>query len=195
MDRMVILGWGSLIWEERPDFDRHIDGWVKGGPRLPIEFARKSKSRGGALTLVIDRKIGTLVETLYAISKRTDPRDVICDLRTREGTTVKNIGFVNLENRDEHGRDEEVRNDIKIWAVANRIPFVAWTDLESNFDESMPDRFVAVALEYMKALDVSALREAVKYFTLAPAQADTRLRRALMNNRWFKVQVALYKDT
>lgn len=193
MDRMVVLGWGSLIWEARPDFDCYLSGWVVGGPRLPIEFARKSETRRGALTLVIDRSLGTSTETLYAFSKRTDPRDVICDLRTREGTTAKNIGFVNLEDADEHGRDEEIRNAIKTWAKANNILFVAWTDLKGHFVGLTPDRFVASALEYLKSLDTAALREVVKYVTMAPVQTDTRLHRTLMSDPWFKEQIARHE--
>jgi hypothetical protein len=98
MENIAILGWGSLIWEERPEFDRYLGMWNVGGPQLPIEFCRKSKTRHNALTLVIDNNLGTEVETLYALSKRSDPRDTICDLRSREGTTIENIGFVNIEN-------------------------------------------------------------------------------------------------
>ena len=194
MERMAILGWGSLIWDVRREFVRHLDDWRAGGPHLPIEFARKSVSRSNALTLVIDRKIGTPVETLYAISKRTDPRDVICDLRSREGTTAKNIGFVNVESREENGRDEETRRVIKAWALLNKVQFVAWTDLEASFSEPKPEMFVTAALAHLKSLDVSGLREAVKYVLMAPAQTDTYLRKVLMKDRWFKDQIALYKE-
>jgi len=193
MERMAVLGWGSLIWDAEPDFDHHLNEWPAGGPQLPIEFARKSGKRGNALTLVIDRRIGTMVETLYAISKRTDPRDVICDLRTREGTTAKNIGLVNLINGDEHGRDQETRKTVKTWASANKIQFVAWTDLEASFTEPEPERFIAAALAHLKSLDVRGLREAVRYVLMAPPQTDTRLRRVLMSDQWFKEQVALYR--
>ena len=167
---------------------------MAGGPQLPIEFARKSRTRGNALTLVIDRRIGTTVETLYAVSKRTDPRDVICDLRTCEGTTAENIGLVNLLNGHGYGGDEETRKAIKTWASASKIQFVAWTDLEGNFlAEPDPDHFIAAALAYMKSLDVVGLREAVRYVLMAPPQTDTRLRRVLMGDGWFKEQVALYR--
>lgn len=194
MGKMAVLGWGSLIWDKRPEFDRHLNPWVAGGPRLPIEFARKSKSRGDALTLVIDSNIGTPIATLYAISKRTDPQDVVCDLRTREGITTKNIGFVDLENTTEHGRDEGIREVIRTWASANEIRFVAWTDLEGSFAEHDPGRFLDVALAHLKSLDVAGLREAVKYVVMAPSQTDTRLRRFLMDDPWFKEQIALYRE-
>jgi hypothetical protein len=192
MDNIAILGWGSLIWDGRPEFDRHLTAWSVGGPQLPIEFCRKSRTRCNALTLAIDRRVGTRVETLYALSKRTDPRDVICDLRSREGTTIDKIGFVNLENGDEQGRDLESREAIRAWAASKNIHFVVWTDLESNFSESKPDEFIAAAMAHLKSLDSRGLLEAVKYIVKAPPQTDTRLRKVLMNDEWFQEQVAIY---
>lgn len=43
-------------------------------------------------------------DQLYAMSKRKDQRDAVCDLRSREGTTLEKIGFVNLDDGNEHGR-------------------------------------------------------------------------------------------
>jgi len=192
MERIAILGWGSLIWDGRPEFDRYLKAWTVGGPRLPIEFCRKSGSRYDALTLVIDQRIGTQVETLYAFSKRTDPRDAICDLRSREGTTIDNIGFVNLENGDEHGRDQECVEAIKTWASSKGIHFVAWTDLESSFSGQTSEEFIEVAKTHLKSLTLRGIREAVKYIVKAPPQTNTRLRKILMDDDWFKDQVALY---
>jgi len=192
MENIAILGWGSLIWDERPEFDRYLKGWTVGGPQLPIEFCRKSKTRYYALTLVIDQRIGTQIETLYALSKRTDPRDAICDLRSREGTTIDKIGFVNLGTGDEHGRYKESREAIKAWASSKNINFVAWTDLESSFTEQNLDEFIKAAMVHLKSLDSRGIREAVKYIVKAPPQTDTHLRKVLMKDEWFKEQVALY---
>jgi hypothetical protein len=192
MENIAILGWGSLIWDENPEFDRYLKAWTGGGPQLPIEFCRKSKTRCKALTLVIDRRLGTQIETLYALSKRTDPRDAICDLCSREGTTIENIGFINLENGEEHGRDQESREAIKAWASAKNIHFVVWTDLESSFTEQNFDRFFIAAMKHLKSLDLMGIQEAVKYIIKAPLQTDTRLRKVLMNNEWFKNQITLY---
>ena len=196
MENIVILGWGSLIWDKSPEFDRYLKAWTSGGPQLPIEFCRKSKTRCNALTLVIDRKFGTQIETLYAFSKRNDPRDVICDLRSREGTTIENIGFVNIENGEGHGCDPEGREVIKTWASSKSINFVAWTDLKSNFDEQNLDKFIRAAIAHLKNLDLMGIREALKYIVNAPTQTNTRLRQILMNDEWFKEQIEIYdKET
>jgi hypothetical protein len=192
MKNIAILGWGSLIWDESPEFDQYLKAWTSCGPQLPIEFCRKSKTRCNALTLVIDQKFGTQIETFYTLSKRTDPRDVIYDLRSREGTTIENIGFVNLENGEGHGCDPEGREVIKTWASLKGINFVAWTDLKSNFDEQDPDKFITAAIAHLKNLDLMGIREAVKYIVKAPPQTNTHLRQILMHDEWFKEQVELY---
>ncbi|GAH67831.1 unnamed protein product, partial [marine sediment metagenome] len=53
-------------------------------------------SRNGALTLVIDPLNGIEVPTQFAKSNRTDLADAICDLRIREDTLVRHIGYLNL---------------------------------------------------------------------------------------------------
>ncbi len=63
--RIAILGWGSLLWDKRPDFDEQHDDWQFDGPVLPLEFCRVSSSRGGVLTLVIDPVHGTSCPAAY----------------------------------------------------------------------------------------------------------------------------------
>ena len=36
--QIAILGWGSLLWEERPEFDKRHDGWRCDGPSLKLDF-------------------------------------------------------------------------------------------------------------------------------------------------------------
>lgn len=195
-EKIAILGWGSLIWDARPDFDRYLKPWNSGGPRLPLEFSRKSTSRKNALTLVIDSDRGTKVQTLYALSKRGDARDAICDLRSREGTTIENIGLINCVTGEERYRDEKVVKVIRNWAKAQNIQVVIWTDLKSSFSERTPDEFCDAALAHLKSPDlgVEGLREAVQYIVMAPEQIKTHFRKLLMRDQWFKQQVAIYKD-
>lgn len=59
---VAIPGWGSLIWDRKTkkEFDRRCEGgWKRAeGLTLPLGFSRISKSRQGALTLVIDGRHG-----------------------------------------------------------------------------------------------------------------------------------------
>jgi hypothetical protein len=93
--RIAILAWGSLIWDTGwPKFDeQREESWLEDGPTLPLEFSRVSQSRDGALTLVIDPENGRPCIVKYAFSRRQDPEDAIADLRDREGTTMKRMGF------------------------------------------------------------------------------------------------------
>ncbi len=190
--KTAILGWGSLIWDARPDFDSQIGSWHKGGPKLSIEFCRVSKSRKGALTLVIDPKLGTEVETLYTVSLRANLQDAICDLRSREGTTLEKIGFVELSTTQQRGRCAE---SIRQWAGQLEIDAVVWTDLESNFLKEKKAEFTfESALGHLKSLDFASLREAIRYIARAPAQIDTGFRQRANNDEWFRQQVALLHE-
>jgi hypothetical protein len=60
MTKIAILGWGSLIWDKREEFERLHGPWQSDGPSLKIEFSRISSTRGGALTLVIDPHHGAI---------------------------------------------------------------------------------------------------------------------------------------
>ena len=96
--RIAILGWGSLLWDtttpQAQEFDRHRGNWLFDGPRLRLEFSRISHSRNSALTLVLDYENGgEPSQVAYALSKRKHPEDAACDLRCREGTVMKNIGY------------------------------------------------------------------------------------------------------
>lgn len=128
---VAILDWGSLMWEVRPEFDeQHEQNWRLDGPILRVEFSRISRSRHGALTLVIDNKNGVDTTVAWCLSKRQRIKDAIYDLQCREGTTGENIGCVRLP------ADSSVSpRTITDWASKRGLDAVIWTALESNFRE------------------------------------------------------------
>jgi hypothetical protein len=192
--QIAFLGWGSLIWDPRPKFDSKVGPWKSDGPVLPVEFCRISKTRRGALVLVIDRALGTEVEVLHTLSLRSDPADALSDLRSREGTSAQKIGFVNLLTGEARSRYPEVAATIKSWATPRDIQYVAWTDLESNFESKKSVEFSPeAALDHLKSLGTAGLREAVIYIVKAPKQVDTKLRQWLATVDWFKEKVELFK--
>ncbi len=97
--KIAILGWGSLIWDQDTEKGKEFDRWRESkwesvkDLKLPIEFSRVSKSRKDALTLVIDGDNGTECYFRYAFSKRKHFEDAVCDLKDREGTSWRDIGF------------------------------------------------------------------------------------------------------
>ena len=91
--KTAIIGWGSLLWDDRPQFDQHHGPWYYDGPRLPLEFARISVRRQKALTLVLEEKLGAECPTAYCVSHREDVRQAIEDLRIREGAKPHEVGI------------------------------------------------------------------------------------------------------
>ena len=47
--QIAILGWGSLLWDTRPEFDEQHEPWRHDGPEIKVEFSRVSQSRRGAI--------------------------------------------------------------------------------------------------------------------------------------------------
>lgn len=156
------------------------------GPEIKLEFSRISKSRAGALTLVIDPQNGVPCRVAYAISRRKDPEDAICDLRCREGTTRSNIGFLFGDGSRHQARDLNTLDVICAWAKVKMLDVVVWTDLGSNFQSECGKPFkVAAALAYVRSLDAASKARAAEYLSGAPAFIETPLRCAIQALPWF----------
>jgi hypothetical protein len=189
--RIAIFGWGSLIWDRR---DLPITGdWQRGGPVLPIEFGRISRSggRAGCLTLVIDEQYGANVTTRFAHSPRTNLDSAIADLRTREGTSSGRIGYVNLvrNTEREYARQQHPHacDAIKAWAQAQRFGGGGVDGLASNFEEVAHRPFsVEAAVLYLKALVEPAKSRALEYLQKAPPEVMTPVRTAAMDAGWLQ---------
>lgn len=188
---IAILGWGSLIWDPRDDFKKYIGTWEDDGPILPIEFSRISKSRKGALTLVIDPDNGSQVRTKYTLSKRKNPEDAVCDLRTREGTIIRHIGLIDLEKDFYRGHWGFVIDKIKLWATEKQLRAVVWTDLPSNYTEETGDIFKPDnAIKYLKNIPNKEGQQAsVDYIKNAPHCVNTPFRREVTQDQWFKQRI------
>jgi len=185
--KIAILGWGSLLWDKRPEFDDHHGAWESAGPYLRIEFSRISVTRGGALTLVIDPDHGRLCRVSFTLSTRRDPEDAICDLRSREGTIRKNIGFYLADGSAPQAQDEATLQAVKAWAETNSIDVTVWTDLRSNFQKQMGKPFsVANAVTHVQALRPECKASAAEYVWCAPDFVQTDLRTELQAAPWFR---------
>ncbi len=173
---IVILGWGSLLWDKNINFDETHKEWLFDGPSLPLEFSRVSESRGGALTLVIDTQNGTKCQVAYSLSIRKTLRDAINDLTKREGTSTKRIGFVDVLSGSIS--DDEISLGIKSWAKEHDIEAVVWTNLQSNFWDKVGEKFsVESAATYLTSLAEESKIEALKYIKSAPEFVQTPLRK------------------
>lgn len=183
--RIAILGWGSLIWDKRPEFDEHHEGWLPGGPTLPLEFSRVSeKTRKGALTLVIDPENGRECSVNYAVSTRRDPADAIADLRCREGTVMRRMGFYFADDSDKGVPD--VPPTIAPWAAQQNFDVVVWTGLPGDFKEKTGKDFsIPNAVAHLQNLTPEGKAMAATYVFRAPDFIKTPLRDALQVEPWF----------
>jgi len=179
--KIAILGWGSLIWE-RGSLARQVRGkWKSGGPELPLEFSRKSASRDGALTLVIDSTHGQASSTRFITSSRRTLEKARLDLKERESVlSVDSIGYVDVTAGNSGGATKEILNAIRKWASKMGYDAVIWTALQSNFDDFTVER----AVQYLRDLPVRGNRKAKEYIENAPPEVDTPLRRYVSGVEW-----------
>jgi hypothetical protein len=182
--KIAILGWGSLLWDKRPEFDEHHESWRFDGPELPLEFSRISKSRKGALTLVVDPVNGAPCRSAYAFSTRRDPDDAIADLRCREGTVMRHVG---VYFRDGARRGQPpIPDSIPPWADQRGIDVVVWTGLPSDFEEKVKRPFsIENVIGYLQSLPADVKAGAAEYVWRAPDLVVTPLRDALQSEPWF----------
>ncbi|WP_457663205.1 hypothetical protein [Sinorhizobium medicae] len=186
--RIAILGWGSLIWDKRPEFDEKHEKWEDDGPVLKLEFSRISETRKGALTLVIDNDYGQDCTVQYTFSTRKDPVDAIADLRCREGTIMKRMGFWFADGSQTC--EPDVPQTIPLWAKAKKIHVVVWTGLPRNYEkEASPGNksvfSVEAATAYVQNLPAEGKAKAAEYIWRAPNYVTTPLRTALLSAPWF----------
>jgi len=177
--KIAFLAWGSLIWDKREL--KISSDWNNDGVKLPIEFSRISQD--GRLTLVVDEYSGTLVETYWAISGSSNLEESIKNLRQREGTIIKRIGFLDLQNKQKNTHlSESLIDSIEQWANERNLSAVIWTDLPSNFNEKRGVDFsIDNALSYLKSLDGEVKEKADKYIKESPIQIKTNLKMKLNN--------------
>lgn len=184
----VILGWGSLLWDKGGFALPLNSDWDEGGPSLPLEFSRVSKTRDGALTLVIDPMNGQECCSSFAESSRSLLDDVICDLRCREGTVIRRIGFVDLVSGAQRSNVyPELGNILRDWGSKQGVASVVWTDLPSNFNEGGRSQFsIEAAVNYLHGLDSDGARSAGEYIRRAPSSIVTPLRQHLEAADWWE---------
>ena len=181
--RIALLGWGSLLWDEdrNKDVDTHHNVWKCDGPTLMLEFSRISISRECALTLVIDPHHGSPVTVAWSISSRKTIEEVVGDLRKREG---ENIGMLVISGEaldvDNKSIDKESFDSIRDWAVKRELGGVVWTNLGSNFLKKKGRPFsIEAACDHLKSLESKQSAKAIEYIKRAPCFVQTQLRTAI----------------
>lgn len=186
--KTAIIGWGSLLWDDRPQFDQHHGPWYFDGPMLRLEFTRISISRKRALTLVLEEELGTECRVAYTVSKRESPALAIQDLQIREKATEKEVG-VYLPHEHPRGLSQDsVPPTIKAWAEQTDFDAVIWTGLPNNFRDlsDQGETFThASAITHIESLCDQGKWKSAEYIFRAPEFIDTPLRSELESLDWF----------
>lgn len=185
--RYAIIGWGSLIWDLETLTPQVELPWkFEAGPMLRMEFSRISAKRKQALAVCLDEEHGEDCPTHVVASRRSKLPQVIVDLAARERAPVERIGGVCLETGLRQGRRIFI-SDVRDWCVENGWQGAVWTDLGSNYMALQRQAFsIAGAIAYLRTLQGEKLEEAVRYITNAPITTDTPLRRALLEEHWWR---------
>ena len=185
--KICFLGWGSLLWDTRPEFDEFHESWDFDGPEIHLEFSRISSTRSGALTLVIDQVNGSECKVAYTKSKRTDPNLAIEDLRLREGTSKSQIGVYFADGSFCQTKNHAALQTIESWSKLKNIDITIWTDLQPNFQTKTNQPFSIVnAITHLNSLSKDGLHKATEYIHRAPAFIDTPLRKILKTRQPFQ---------
>lgn len=191
--KIVILGWGSLIWEPKDlNYDEEF-GWIYDGPTLPIEFARISNN--GRLTLVITEN-GSLNKTFYTFSNSNlSFEEVFENLRIREGKcNRKDIGFYKAETDEFHSDDFKYKEEIRNWSKEKKIKNIIWTDLPEKWScKNENDEIINInpneRIKYLKNLISDRKELAEEYVRKTPPQIKTNFRKLIEEQlNWKSIQ-------
>jgi len=163
--KIAYFAWGSLLWDSE-GLDLKTP-WKKTNIQLPLNFSRISDNGKGRLTLVIDNIDGVFNPTYYALTKTTNLNIAIKNLKVREGTISKYIGYINIKNEVSRYSDRLTQSDIqkfKSFALKHKIDAVVWTDLSPNFKNFSTNN----ALKYIesKKNDLTLYNKIIEYIYL-----------------------------
>ncbi len=175
MSRIVVLGWGSLIWDPREL--QIVERWRSDGPFLPVEFARISGD--GRFTLVL-KKDASPVQVLWnTMETGISIGGAIENLQIRERCpSSRPIGFINGEKSN--CKIASVEKIIRAWAEAKGFSKVIWTDLGVNFkDKTGMEYSEENAISYLSSLIGETLEKARDYVVKTPEQVNTSLRKLI----------------
>lgn len=188
-DAVLILGWGSLIWD-LDDLAPHVaPPWrMAQGPALPLEFSRISPKRLMGLALCIDEARGTPCPTHAIRSRRADLAAARADLAARERAPLERIAWADRRTGAAEGPGAA---HVMVWAEQVGAAGAVWTGLAPNFEEMSGRGFdLAAAEAWLLGLAGPSRDEAVRDIENAPPQTDTALRRTLASRDWWREEAA-----
>ena len=169
---IACLGWGSLIWNAGK---LRLNGdWHGDGPRVKVEFVRRSK--GDRLTLALFAHAERAPSSLWAWMDVGSLEEAVCNLACREGTPQKHIG------QWPHEDGAPMIIGLESWAKEHGAEHVIWTALPPRWRNDNGEwknghwPTVADAICHLNDLAGNDARCAEQYVRCAPEQINTAYR-------------------
>lgn len=170
---IVCIAWGSLLWKPGPL--KLASGWHPGGPRLPLEFVRKSDDSPEVALVLCEG--ARPMPTYWAYLATHDLDGARAMLAEREKITPARPDWIgSIPPTD--GARQDAR--IAAWLRRMRIDAAVWTALPAKF--AGESGRVPTPHEVVQALDGlprDERAEAERYVRRTPAHIDTRYRRLI----------------
>lgn len=169
--RFACLGWGALIWN--PGHLPILHEWREDGPKMPLEFARKSND--SRMTLVVCKQ-GTVCPTLWNTLSSTSLEEAREALAKREDLpSNRNAAFwTGSSASDHHGAEL-----IEAWANNLRFAGVVWTGLPPRSpvtDQNNDHPSIEDVISHLSGLKGHSADRAEEYGCKAPKQIATAYR-------------------
>lgn len=178
--KIAVLGWGSLIWAPR---NLATDTAWRPGPRLPVEFARKSQ--GGRVTLVLLQAYRPS-RAFWALSSFSDVREACSNLRSRERCASRDIHFTTGDGlRTGDGGDpsldsHDVSREVEEWLQTKDLDAAVWTGLPpKGFPRLNPASLAVDVVTYLRKRGGEEFENAKQYVQRAPSTIRTPVRVAI----------------
>lgn len=170
---IVCIAWGSLLWKPAPL--KLASGWHPGGPRLPLEFVRKSDDSPEVALVLCEG--APLAPTYWAYLAAQDLATARAMLGEREKITPARPDWIgSIPPVDGSRQDARIAD----WLRRMRIDAAVWTALPAKFGGQSGR--VPTADEVVRALaglPAEERLEAERYVRHTPAHIDTRYRRII----------------
>ena len=173
---ICVLGFGSLLehqYSSNTGAELHTSTpFAPADICLPIRLsyiAGKGKPHE-QLCLVIDPDAPTKEPVYYAVHKYKSLPAAIHNLKERENTKTRNIGYLNINNGRYRCDCKDILNDIREFCQKNYFDVAIWTDTSPNFKFSSksPDHPSIQIQKYLKARP-RVLKNTQAYLRLLPS--------------------------
>lgn len=168
---IVCIAWGSLLWKPAPL--KLASGWHPGGPRLPIEFVRKSDDSAEVALVLCEG--ARPMPTYWAYLDAPDLAAARAMLGAREKISAGRPDHIGTWPPVE-GAGTDAR--IAAWLARMRIDAAVWTALPAKFaGEAGRVPTPHEVVEALERLPAGERAQAERYVRCTPAHIDTDYRR------------------